>query len=623
MSLKSRLRIAISVLMVTVVVLLSLVYVHGFLSGEFARTSDMTLSIAGQVQAAASERLDRIAKGKTPADIKRHWLEVLPTDDIIAGTLERALNNWRLMSTVYLTDANGRVLASTDPATIGHWSRPATPIEDWERHSVFENAMNLFWGRQDIERLVPLAILGEQEPFILTHVVISRPVFRESLYTPLRRLAVLLVLSLIGSVILSILLPNLVVDPLERLSERLDLMATGKYPAETGGGGPRREAKEFAAVYSKLHVLGQQYRGARENADALRTNVERLLERLEQAVFLVDPSGRMLMAGQNASKLLGVPPEALRQEMLFNIVPRESELGILLGYALQSGDPIRNRVVRAQTPNGPRMLSVSCETLIRAGGAPPIGTLITLHDAESRGEIEEELGLAARLTAISRLTRGVAHEIKNPLNAITLHLEMLRQRLAEPAPELDVISREISRLDRVVKTFLDFNRPIEPQMKLIDLSVVARDLSRLLGPQTRDRNIQVVLNVDKAALVMGDLDLLQQAVLNVITNAIEAMPNGGTLRIETLHAAGKCELSISDTGPGIPPELRDRIFNLYFSTKPQGSGIGLAMAFRFVQLHDGKLVLFTESGRGTTFRFILPEAPSTTRSAIALTESKA
>lgn len=621
MSLKTRLRIAISLLMAVVVVSLSLLYVHGFLSNEFQRTADIAKSIAGQVQGATSARLDTLAEARGPVggDIKSFWLDALSRDVPVRGMLARALNNWRLISAVYLTDGDGRILASTNADAVGKMAKPLAPIAEWDKSTVFANAQNVLTGQQDIERLEPLAILGEKKPFIVTHVVISRPVLRESFYEPLHRLAWIFGFSLVVSVLLSILLPNLVLDPLERLSARLDLMATGKLPDSSAK--PQREAKEFAAVYSKLDVLGQQYQGARENADALRTNVEHLLERLEQAILLVDPNSRLIMAGRNAGNLLGVPLEALRNQSLFDLVPRDSDMGLILHHAMEARETVTEEVVTVDTPTGKRILSIACEPLLRPPDNRWMGTLVTLHDAEWRGQIKAELGLAERLTALSRLTRGVAHEIKNPLNAITLHLEILRTRLEEEAPELDVVRREISRLDRVVKTFLDFNRPIEPQMRWIDLSEVARDLSRLIAPQAAARKIQVELSAPDPAPLTGDRDLLQQAALNVITNAIDAMPAGGLLRIATRRLGGKCELIVSDTGIGIADGVRDQIFNLYFTTKPQGSGIGLAMAFRFVQLHDGKLEFFTESERGTTFRFVFPEAPSAARATASATRS--
>jgi signal transduction histidine kinase len=329
--------------------------------------------------------------------------------------------------------------------------------------------------------------------------------------------------------------------------------------------------------------------------------------------LMVDPAGRLIMAGKNAGLLLGNEAESLNGKLLTEVFPPDSEAGRIIIGAILERIAIRDQVVTFEVGDTQRKLSVTVEPLLRGPEQRALGTLIMLRDVETRGELVAELGLADRLSALGRLTHGVAHEIKNPLNAITLHLEILRNRLETEAPEVDVIGREISRLDRVVKTFLDFNRPVNPQMKVVDLSELIQDLNRLIKPETVEKNIAVVLDCPDGVLIDGDRDLLKQAVLNVLMNAIEAMPEGGKLTVSTRRSGSLTQLSIADTGGGIPPEVQDRIFNLYFSTKTRGSGIGLAMAFRFVQLHNGKLEFTSQSGAGTTFRFTFPEAVSATR----------
>ncbi|HSP66388.1 MAG TPA: ATP-binding protein [Bryobacteraceae bacterium] len=227
-----------------------------------------------------------------------------------------------------------------------------------------------------------------------------------------------------------------------------------------------------------------------------------------------------------------------------------------------------------------------------------------------------QLDVATRLAAISRLTGGVAHEIKNPLNAIALRLELLRARLGDPDPEvssqIDILSKEVLRLDRVVKTFLDFSRPVEVHLEDIDLAALVREVTEFVAPQAKEANIQVEFTApSEPATMRGDSDLLKQAVLNLVVNAVDAMPGGGQLRVALEKGQGekaddKLILEVSDTGPGIPPELRDKVFQLYFTTKLGGSGIGLAMTYRAVQLHNGTISFKSEAGRGTTFRLEFP-----------------
>ncbi len=234
-------------------------------------------------------------------------------------------------------------------------------------------------------------------------------------------------------------------------------------------------------------------------------------------------------------------------------------------------------------------------------------------DAGTRQHFEQQIALARRLTAINSLTGRVAHEIKNPLNSISLRLEMLRTRITDETPEVEpefaILSEEVTRLDRVVRTFLDFNRPVELVLEDVDVAESAGEMRNLLDPEATQKGIEISLDRPaEAVVVKADRDLLRQAMLNIAVNAIEAMTQGGKLRIEVEKNRDTCAVRIRDTGPGIPREQREKIFQLYFTTKSRGTGIGLAMTFRAVQLHGGTIEVESEAGRGTTFQVTLPLA---------------
>lgn len=226
---------------------------------------------------------------------------------------------------------------------------------------------------------------------------------------------------------------------------------------------------------------------------------------------------------------------------------------------------------------------------------------------ELRGSMER------RLAAINRLTGGVAHEIKNPLNSIALRLELLKNRILPEVPEakeeLSVISEEINRLDRVVRTFLDFTRPVEIETAEVDLGVLMDETISVLMPEANSSSIDVQWTKPAGpVLVRGDAGLLKQAVWNVCRNALDAMPQGGTLSVQAVRNGADAVIRIADTGPGVEAEDREKVFQLYYSTKPQGSGIGLAMTFRAVQLHGGSIEIGSAEGGGAEFSLRLPAA---------------
>jgi signal transduction histidine kinase len=204
----------------------------------------------------------------------------------------------------------------------------------------------------------------------------------------------------------------------------------------------------------------------------------------------------------------------------------------------------------------------------------------------------------------------VAHEVKNPLNSMRVWLEVLKSNLPvdpEPQQAVRMLDSEIDRLDRVVKTFLDFTRPVELEMEETDMVALLREAMDGARPAIEQAGVELVADLPASfPPVRMDRQLIRQAVLNLVLNACEEMPRGGRLTLALHHGGENAEILVTDTGPGIPPENRAKIFQLFFTTRKGGTGIGLANTFRFVQLHNGSIEFESEVGRGTTFRIELP-----------------
>jgi signal transduction histidine kinase len=178
---------------------------------------------------------------------------------------------------------------------------------------------------------------------------------------------------------------------------------------------------------------------------------------------------------------------------------------------------------------------------------------------------------------------------------------------ADTQRHMDVIGSEISRLDRVVQTLVDFTRPVELKLGEVDLRSLVQQVAFVARPDCERHGVPVVTEIGEEPLpAKVDSDLLKQALLNIVINGAQAMENGGTLTLRARRNTTEAQIEIQDTGGGIPPAIRDKIFNLYFTTKKSGSGIGLAMTYRIMQLHNGSIHFDTRSGEGTTFYLTLP-----------------
>jgi len=220
-----------------------------------------------------------------------------------------------------------------------------------------------------------------------------------------------------------------------------------------------------------------------------------------------------------------------------------------------------------------------------------------------------------KLAALGRLTSGVAHEVKNPLNAMRIHLELLKARLGTSQlavrENVDVIAQEIVRLDRVVQGFLKFVRPEEIRLAPVPVEALLAEAARLMAPEANRAGVRIAQDVaPDLPPVAGDAELLQQALTNLVTNSIQAMPKGGTVTLGArIGPDGAVEIRVADEGVGIAAQDLEKIFRLYYTTKSQGSGIGLSMVYRTVQMHDGRVDVESEVDRGTVMILTLPVAP--------------
>jgi signal transduction histidine kinase len=226
-----------------------------------------------------------------------------------------------------------------------------------------------------------------------------------------------------------------------------------------------------------------------------------------------------------------------------------------------------------------------------------------------------------KLASLGVLAAGVAHEIRNPLTAIKARLFTQQKSMAPNSPAAEdarVIGGEISRLERIVRGFLDFARPAEPRPVRLRSLALLKEVQALLGPQLERQQISVTLDTQEDPVIEGDHEQLKQVLINLVQNAADAVGGPGrvTLRARTGQQRirgnlnGVVALEVSDTGPGIPAEVRERLFDPFFTTKANGTGLGLSIAARIAEKHGGALEYQTEIGRGTTFGIVLPQVRS-------------
>ncbi len=536
-------------------------------------------------------------------DLIRQITEELISHSVEPAELAPVMSSVKPLVEIAVCDREGRIVGDSFRNKVGH----ACPnLPDWgdavKQRNWFDKLRLLTRDSGDYQVSDPLPDRG------LTVKLVLRPqIIWNELLPVLKTHIGVSALGILGAMFSAFLFLSFALRPLGKLGRMIDLIARGEYElpeANQSRSAPKDTQDEFNIVASKVNMLGQQLKGAHAEFSDLKTNVERLLEELEDTVLIFARDRRLIAAAGSVERFLGRPRTALLGLTINDIFPPGTPLGLFLAQAVQTGRTLRNR--RVPLEPGFALLSVEFLESSAAGGM-----LVRLRDPEATRQIGRQLQTADRLSAISRLTKGVAHEVKNPLNAILMHVELARMKLAHQDYDLDqqmdIITSEIMRLDRVVKTFLDFTRPVQLNLTDIRLRDFMEDIAGFARPQATALGIEVVEEVQvEDSMITVDIDLLKQAVFNIVVNAIEAMPEGGTLRFEACLKGDNAEIRIADTGPGIPPEVKEKIYDLYFTTKQSGSGIGLAMTYRIVQLHDGTIDFASEPGQGTTFVLRFP-----------------
>ncbi|MFN0111286.1 MAG: sensor histidine kinase [Blastocatellia bacterium] len=501
--------------------------------------------------------------------------------------------------------SDGDVITQSHPLGLVRPLHTVVPMEQFESARWYKQIWDL-WRHDNIYEMGWTLNL-DNKPFARIITGVPASALRAEL-SPTVKLSLFFAAIIMGLCVLTALLSaGLVLFPLRDVIDSIEqLEAESIVPAES-----RPVNAEMQSIAQRLRELGRRFAGNRTEIEAIRDQLQQVVGSLSERVLLLDRERRVIMASPEAEKMLSGGRFTLRGQRLSDALSYNHPLTVIAERAYTSGQSLQE--VANFPVNGtqqPQTIVASLQLFEDRG--QPAGALLTLRDFETLQRLETQLDFATKLAALNRITAGVAHEVKNPLHAMVLHLELLGAKMdagLDPKPHVDILMSEVNRLKRVVQTFLDFTRPVEMKLAQVDANVLLREVV-LLAADARAQGVDMEEHYGKGPLVIkADPDLLKQAILNIIINGCQVMPSGGKLHVETGNDDEEhVFISITDHGPGIPEDARDKIFNLYYTTKPKGSGIGLAQAFRAVQLHNGRIKVESEVGAGTCFRIILPVA---------------
>jgi PAS domain S-box-containing protein len=611
LSLKTKFTLATSLLVLAVVTVVSTLYIARLTRQTLRQADDRARFVAEQVFLACKNSLtDAAARGDTPAsdsvaDLRAYVQRALDESNTLNSVMESAVGYSATIYEISISDRDGIVLVSSDAALRGEKIAQRPPVSSLVREGFFQQLRTLFGPPLVYEDSLPFNVGGG--PFGDIRIGLSSALIRSEISPSLVSAGYYALGSVLLSTLLALVVSRASLAPIDRISAQLDRISAGEFDLE-----PVHRGDEFGAVSTKIIGIGKQLRDVREIFSTLRENLDQVMSGLEDGLLLFNANGYTVLVSPSVEKFLGIPPEELRGRRTSEIFPPGHPMRETLAIRGDHIGHVENAEVTMEGPQGPQRIGVSSQVIREHGN--PMGSLVTLRDVESLERIGSQLHLSERLAALGRVTAGVAHEVKNPLNSMRLWLEVLKANMPvdpEPQQAVKMLDSEIDRLDRAVKTFLNFTKPLELNLEETDLRVLLDEVLDAARPSIAKAGIELRVELpSQFPRVMVDSQLIHQAVLNLLLNASDFTSAGGRITLSLRRNGEFAVIAVSDSGKGISPEDQKKIFQLFFTTRPGGTGIGLANTFRFVQLHNGRIEFDSEPGRGTTFRVELPLARS-------------
>jgi signal transduction histidine kinase len=478
-------------------------------------------------------------------------------------------------------------------------------LETLASASVFSRLRQILSGG-DKEYEYSRALLYHGQEFGRVRLSISLAPLRREVWQSLLTNLLLALAAIAAATFIAISSARLITAPLRAITSSIAQLEYGHTEISTAKK-DEKKTTDIETVTGRLEQLSRQIAGDRSQLREARGGLQQILHNLQEKLLLVSADGRIMLASPGVDALLGAS-QSLEGHDLAEIVGADHPLVALTRTAFDSHEISQRVPLPATDGNTSRSIVASVQPIKDRGET--VGALLSLHDRGTVAQLESQLDYSERLADFARITSGIAHEVKNPLNAMVIHLELLRSKLQrispvadDARPQIDILTSEIQRLDRVVQTFLDFTRPPRINLRPLDVNQILEETLALAAPEAESGGSTVWRSfAPDLPKIAGDADLLKQAFLNIVINGFQAMEHGGRLLVSTAPGNENTVLiSIKDHGKGIEPKERERIFHLYYTTRPGGNGIGLAQAFRAVQLHNGKITFDSHPGLGTTF----------------------
>ena len=598
LNIKGKEALGVSVITLVVVIGSTFLNLSQLSSVIVHETSDQVSLIKRQI----FEQSKRVVLNAQPS--QTHPIALLAANQELKKFLEASVGYSPHLLYALIVDTQGKTVLHSEGGKTERQHPPRPTLEDllslgpldrfkvlYQEGSIFDSTLPMTWENIPIGEVI---------------VGIHTSLLREKMTSSLKTSVLFGLVALPIAWLLTMGLAALTLRPIHALAYQMEQLRQGRFDVLTD----LSRTDEFRELAAQLQLLGQQLKSDRLKTLSEEPHLQGVIEHLEDGVILVDHQGKVLFFNQALKMMVDLPISPLAGHQLDVLGESFTPLIRLVKQALTKKEDFQ--AIPCSLPRKGENKSFYVSVVCLGTVSQFHGAMILCRDLEAMKTLQSLVRYAAQLTTLGQLTSGLAHEVKNPLNSMVIHLEILKGETKSLNEEfqksLQVLEGEVHRLDRVVLGFLKFMRPQELEISSVNVNQLIMREVRLLETEWGNKGIHFILDCESGLpAISADPDLLSQVFLNIILNACQAMEQGGEIQITTsTHQNHEILISIRDQGPGISLEAQEKIFQLYYTTKLHGSGLGLPLAYRFVQLHDGVIDVQSEVGKGTTFIVRLP-----------------
>jgi len=557
----------------------------------------------------AQQVVRQVATAVAAAPARRDVATTLERDRSLGNLLRSYTAFAPFVLSVAVTDADGKVLAHSTPALVG--SRPGsyTDADAFMRLDPIARLQTVWRGGIDYTVVEPMA--RGNRTIGSVRVELANAFVRDELERALRAALPWAAAALVISSLLAVFLADLITTPLKKLAQGIEKVGEGGFGAQVEA----VEAEDLGQLVDSFNTMSQRLAEDRTVLEERSRRLAELVDGIEDGVLIADVSGRITLANPTVCRILGRPEDQLMGKDLAETLGPSHPLTELWQETVSEQDTREKSEVRLDADaRGDRYLLLA-DPVPRGGD--PQAAILTLRNTDSLRKLTSLLDESHRMIAWGQVALGVAHEIKNPLQAMNLHLDLAREKIVRAAGDADmtgpirnlgVVAQQIRRLDDVVNGFLKFARMTHAEREPLNVNGILSEVTSLVSAEAEAAGVEVLFTPRPGLpTVWGDRGLLYQAFLNVTQNAIQAGPHQGPIEISVDQAPrGGVVVHFSDRGKGFAPREREQAFDLFFTTRENGSGIGLAIVQRVLALHAGNVELDSIPGDGSTVTISLP-----------------